>query len=63
MRKYLSTTIRVIITLLLLAYLLTRIDINAVTTALQQANPALIALAANPFWGGLADRWGDNRRE
>lgn len=53
MRKYLSTAIRVIITLLLLAYLLTRININAVTAALQQANPVLIALAALLYVGAV----------
>lgn len=53
MRKHLSTAIRVIITLLLLAYLLTRIDIQEVVNALRQANPLMIALATVLYFGAV----------
>jgi uncharacterized protein (TIRG00374 family) len=53
MRKYLSTAIRVIITLLLLAYLLTRVNIDEVTNALRQANPLMIGVATVLYFGAV----------
>ncbi len=56
-----NTLLRVGITLLLLAFLFSRIDVQAVTTALRNANPFLILIAIVLYFGALianALKWG-----
>jgi uncharacterized protein (TIRG00374 family) len=53
MQKYLSTALRVVITLLLLAFLLYRIDEGEVVAAMRQANPLLVAVAIILYFGAV----------